>query len=98
MGAQPGGICCAAWSQSETSYILASKSRARDFRRVAIDAADIGCFGLMKSEPPLHRVEAPTPAKSARMGRPPSCASTKAGWPAGTIIKYQGGLCHGRDR
>ena len=30
-----------------------------------------GCFGLMKSEPPLHTVEVRTLAKIARMGQPP---------------------------
>ena len=36
----------------------------------AIDAADIRCFGLTRSEPPLHTVEAPTLAKIARVGQP----------------------------
>ena len=45
----------------------------RDFRRVGIDAADIGCFGLTKSEPPLHTVEVPTLAKIARVGQPQLC-------------------------
>jgi len=40
----------------------------RDFRRVGIDAADIGCFGPMKSEPRLHAVEVPKPQELAASG------------------------------
>jgi hypothetical protein len=45
----------------------------RDFLRVGMDAADIGCFGPMKSERPLHAVEVPTLAKIARVGQPELC-------------------------